>query len=376
MRRVLVYAANLSVGGGVQVATSFIDEASRLAAAERGDLALHVCASSEIAENLSERGADVGSFASYEVIDSAWVAGRPARRYLASVRPDAVFAVFGPVLLGSHTGRTVMGFAQPSLIYRRPHPDDADVVNVRHAASPAEFAKRMIFSRADHLVVEMPRVKRGVIAAGIKRSGDDVSVVQNCIGSVFSDPPAWGKVPMPHTPGMLRIGYLGRDYPHKNTEYLALLGERLDAQWGIKSEIFVTFTGSEWARKSPRFRARVHNIGPLRIAQAPSFYAEVDVVVFPSLLECFSVTPLEAMLMRRPLFASNRAFVRDVCGEHARYIDPFDPNNGAAELASYSRVAHSPAEIRRLDVAAAHASAFTNSRGRALAYLDLIRRFT
>jgi hypothetical protein len=98
----------------------------------------------------------------------------------------------------------------------------------------------------------------------------------------------------------------------------------------------------------------------------------MDAIIFPSLLECFSATPLEAMVMRRPLFVSDRPFNRDICGAFAYYIDPLGPV-GIAELVA--DVLAKPPDQQMLDRAETHARSFSSSIKRTESYLRLIGRF-
>ena len=104
--------------------------------------------------------------------------------------------------------------------------------------------------------------------------------------------------------------------------------------------------------------------------ECPSFYEQIDGVVFPSLLECFSATPLEAMVMNKPLFASDRGFVRDVCGSHAMYFNPLDANNIADHIASYFK--SNLDRTAQLQQARNHALNFSSAKSRAEKYLHII----
>ena len=84
----------------------------------------------------------------------------------------------------------------------------------------------------------------------------------------------------------------------------------------------VTLTNEEWLKRDDRFHAYVDNVGSISIAQCPSFYNLLDGVIFPSLLECFSATPIEAMIMKKPVFASDRLFVKQACEDFVNYFDP------------------------------------------------------
>src|SRR5690606_27533107 len=91
--RVVIHAANLHVGGGVQVATSFLEEVARL---PLPPFRLEVLASSEVAAGLERLGVDCGRFDGFETLDvhGPWRGMAALRRRLAGA--DAVFTLFGP----------------------------------------------------------------------------------------------------------------------------------------------------------------------------------------------------------------------------------------------------------------------------------------
>jgi glycosyltransferase involved in cell wall biosynthesis len=68
-----------------------------------------------------------------------------------------------------------------------------------------------------------------------------------------------------------------------------------------------------------------------------SLYSGADVFIFPSLYEGFGLPPLEAMACGCPVIVSNTTSMPEVCGEAARYIDPFSVGSivdGLTELLS------------------------------------------
>ena len=102
----------------------------------------------------------------------------------------------------------------------------------------------------------------------------------------------------------------------------------------------------------------------------PGLYKECDGAIFPSLLEGFSVAPLEALAMQRILFASDRPFVREVCGDAPIYIDPLDPCASARTVAETLKnpvlqVDHVRAGLRVI-------GQLPTARDRARAYLDIV----
>lgn len=359
----LVNASNLHVGGGVQVATSAIIELSSFPDAAPQ---LHVLASSTVDHNLRSANAQLGNFASYRVhnswgITSLWQSLPTPIDYY-----DAVFTIFGPLYCRRQPIPSVVGFAQAWIIY----PDN-------EMARRLPWGKRMqqrlkywlqsrFFAQADMLIVELEHVREGLVRQGIAQR-QSIRVVRNTLSSIYSDSSIWRPAEIPAAPAAIRLGFVGRNYPHKNTTIFPALHEHLRARHNISVRFYVTFTPDEWAACSPSFRGCCVNVGALDVLQCPSFYQALDGVIFPSLLECFSATPLEALAMEKPLFASDRPFIRDICGAHAHYFDPLDAASAANCIATYFKSEGSSASA--LAEARAHAFSFSNPTNRAREYL-------
>jgi glycosyltransferase involved in cell wall biosynthesis len=65
--------------------------------------------------------------------------------------------------------------------------------------------------------------------------------------------------------------------------------------------------------------------GPQHGAALRQAYADADACVFPSICEAFGHPMLEALALGRPLICADRPFAREICGEHALYVDPERP---------------------------------------------------
>jgi glycosyltransferase involved in cell wall biosynthesis len=63
------------------------------------------------------------------------------------------------------------------------------------------------------------------------------------------------------------------------------------------------------------------------VAECPSLYKECDIVYLPTLLEIFSASYPEAMIMKKPILTSDLSFARSICGEAALYFNPFDTSD-------------------------------------------------
>ncbi|WP_374802956.1 glycosyltransferase [Paracoccus zhouxuedongae] len=362
--RYLVNAANLHAGGGVQVATSAVAELLAQGALS-GNVFAHV--SDEVAENLAAMDVDPGPNVTRRTIRGFNLTDGDSHRAMQGF--DAVLTVFGPLYRWRPRFRSVVGFAQPWIIFPRNECYGRMGMIQRLKTRLKFWIHARFFKRADVLVVELPHVKDGLV----RELGIDparIHVVRNCLSRLFLDPSAWRPVAVPQVDCDLRLGFLGRNYLHKNTVIFPELVRILHDDHGINARVFVTLTDDEWSATTPEFRQACVNVGPLTAPQCPGFYQTIDAVVFPSLLECFSATPLEAMAMQRPLFASDRGFNRDVCGDLATYFDPLDPADAARRIAEGWRAGFDPA---RLAAARDHAIHFSSPAHRANSYLALLR---
>lgn len=361
--RVLIDTSNLRAGGGLQVGSSLVDELAVLA---RDGLApwswfgsLKVEASKEVVENcvqdLSRLDVDV-------------VVGTPLRRLSRGPtrrKYDVSFTVFGPEYSFRRARRRIVGFADVTSLRPEFAQTGASLgTRVRHAVR--RRASRFLFRRADCLVVEAGHVaddlaERWGVSAG------QVSIVPNVVNGAFAKRPP--RLELPET-SLATFCYPTRAYPHKNLGVLGAAAAYLKEASGAEVRFVLTLTPEEWRALSPETRLCSFNVGPLRVAQMPALYRACTGTVFPSLNECFSVTPLEALACRSPLVGSDRPFVREIAGPAARYFDPASPRSLAEAISDV--LTDTLATQRRRDVGERIVAAWPDSADRARAYLDLI----
>lgn len=365
-RKILLNASNLHNGGGVQVAVSFILELI-LSVEQIPDTRIWV--STEVLDALKDLDISTELIPSIELVDVYGIGAYFSKYNKVLSEYDLVFTVFGPNYFRNKNYINLVGFAQSWIL------DDSAyslLAPLKRIQSKLKFfAQRNFFKSSDAFVVELEHVRDGLYKKRIARP-DSVHVVHNCISSLYLKSESWQPLEADVTSSNFRVGFVGRDYPHKNTAILPGIKRTLAEKYGLDIDFFVTFNEREWASKPQTFRSSVVNVGSLAINQCPSFYQALDAVIFPSLLECFSATPLEAMAMEKPLFASDRRFVKDICGDFVFYFDPLDPDNAADVLAGYIRNHHKKDSLR-LAAAREHAVNFSNAKGRAERYLEIIR---
>ena len=363
---VLVDMSNLVVGGGVQVGASFVDELGRLQedpeARRRWPWLSDVVveASDIVVANVTRTHPGLA----VSVVDgrpAARLRRRPGRRTF-----DVCFTVFGPDYGPRRARSHVVGCADVTSLFPEFAAIQGRRAKLRHVVRAR--VSRRLFRRADLVVTESSFVK-AALADRWRISADRVRVVPNVLNQVFHD--GSRQVPLHvELPELPVFAFPTRPYPHKNLAVLGAAERVLRDEHGQSVRFALTLTDEEWQRLDPATRAVSVNVGPLVVGQMPALYAACVGVVFPSLNECFSVTPLEAMRAARPLLASDRAFVREVAGEAAWYFEPTEPASLARALADLLRDADLRA--RRVDVGKRIADGWPTAADRATAYLRII----
>lgn len=336
--KVLINCANLHAGGGVGVATSFIDSLSKLETHKR--LSITLLLSSEVYNNLTALKTNLSCFSDVQVVDyygisSAW------RGLHKKIREfDLTFTVFGPAYTLFSNARHLVGFAQPNIIYPSNLYSQALPVHRRLVMRLKYFLQASFFTRSGALVVEAHHVKKALKASWLFKN-HNIYVVSSAVHTIYNEPAKWSRVKFPAEQKRLKLGLISRNYPHKNLKILPQLKQVLLDKYQLEADIFVTFSEEEWRLCSDVFRSNVYNVGSLKINECPSFYSSLDAVVFPSVLECFSAVPIEAMSMKVPLFASDLPFIRELCADKCNYFDPADPVSAADVIYRYFMLADS-----------------------------------
>lgn len=364
----LINCSNLHVGGGIQVATSLIDELSRT---DNNSFGIYILASNEVNSNLINTNTNFERFSNYEVFNTYGLSTLWSDLSNKIRGFDVIFTVFGPLYLLKPQAVSIIGFAQPWIIYSNNEIFSSLSFFKKMQTRFKFFAQSFFFKRADRLVVELAHVKNQLIARGFLND-ERIDVVHNCLGSIYLQPDQWKPLNSSIAKNNFSVGFIGRDYPHKNTNILPAIKRSLKDDHGLDVDFYVTLNTTEWNAKSDLFRKSINNVGVLDVAQCPSFYKQMDAVIFPSYLECFSATPLEAIAMEKPLFASDRGFVRDVCGEFAWYFDPEDPHAAADLIANYINN-QADRDGAKLAAAREHVIQFSNARQRAVDYLRIMQ---
>jgi glycosyltransferase involved in cell wall biosynthesis len=367
-KKVLINMSNLHKGGGLQVGISFASELLKLPAPKYN---VKVLISKEIRSSLNEEMV-LSSKWNFQVLDTYGLKTLVSTLRDIEKSYDLVFTLFGPKYTVNTSAFNIVGFAQAWIIYPN-NSAQKSLPWIEKVKTRLKFLiQEKFFQKADHIIVELEHVKEALEKkAWVNR--ESVSVIHNTISSLYFDREQWVDIGVPRQSDEIAIGFVTRDYAHKNISVLPSVAKLLNQKFGVPVKFYFTLTDQEWDNYKDQFGDYGMTVGELSVNQCPRFYEQLDAVVFPSLLECFSATPLEALAMRVPLFASDRGFVKDVCSEHAIYFDPLDANNIANAIANY--FLGDKKSVEEFDQARDHALEFSSAEERAKGYLEIIEQY-
>ena len=160
-----------------------------------------------------------------------------------------------------------------------------------------------------------------------------IIVAKNCLNQIFLNPTNWEPIEIPKTE-KFKIGVIGRSYIHKNLSIIPSVQNFLEKNHSIKTQFYCTLTSAEMNKMNEEFKKKVISLGELSINQCPDFYNNMDMIFFPSNLECFSATPLEALYMKKSIVCSNLPFNKNIIGKFGVYFEPNDPVSASEKIAA------------------------------------------
>ncbi|MDO5404456.1 MAG: glycosyltransferase [Proteus sp. (in: enterobacteria)] len=313
----LIFCGNLHNGGGVQVAISFIQE---LVTRKITDLSsTDLIISSKIENELKKIELDLSDFQNVYTMNFYGIRKNKAFKTINN-NYYICFVIFGPIYYSLNSKKYIVGFAQPWIAY-----EDNDVYLKMPLLSKIKnkilfYIKDLIFRRYEYLVVEHEHVKTALLKKNYKSK---IEVVSNTYSSIFDDKKSWDKINFPKglDNSKFTLGYIGRSYLHKNLKILNEVNQILLSKYNINVNFLFTLSNEEMEILEFNNIPNFYSTGCITLNQCPDFYNNIDALIFPTMLECFSATPIEAMKMNTPVFCSNYPFLTEICKNAALYFD-------------------------------------------------------
>ncbi len=329
--KILVFAANLHKGGAIQAALSFTKEAY----VKGGEHQWMFVLSPEISSQLGE----------IEVPNIKKVVLKRPKNIVAQIAlhtahmfdierefsPDVSFSIFGPPYWFPRSSH-VCGFALGWMIF-----DDSPVwdrLKLRQYLSRKikNRALANFFSRKWNYIVETEEARQRLISK-LRINPAKVRVIHNGASSYFYNF-CDDEKRLSYSNDGFRFLVLSADYMHKNLDFVPEVIHSLAEKTNERFEFLLTLNSSSWERirlKSQHLSVSnyIKNMGPLTVEAAAFQMNRCNAVFMPSLLETFSATYPETMVIGKPILASDLPFARDICKDAAVYFDPLCSESAA-----------------------------------------------
>lgn len=256
-----------------------------------------------------------------------------------SIKPNVVYSLASPSYF-SFDAPEVMRFA------------NAWVTNPnKYANSKLSFFKRLknelhfliqkkLMRRCEYFITQSNTVKEGILSI-VDTKPENVKVVPNVLPAFFRDINRSLVLNQENNKGFIYIACVAVPSKHKNLDILPKVIKILREKHSITKAVFLT-TIPEDSKSLMQIKNELSslglsdhiiNYGYCTQAELVDLYSKCELCFFPSLLETFSATLLEAMFFNLAIVATDLGFNKEVVGDSALYFRPMDAEDAADNIA-------------------------------------------
>ncbi len=258
---------------------------------------------------------------------------RQIRRLEDDIKPDVVYSIAAPSYLFFRT-REVMRFTNPWVTH--PNKFSWSVFSFKNRLKKKIrcFVLRFMMRKCRYFITQTETTKKGILRI-TKIPFENVCVVHNVLPAIYKT--------MDITPfeqgTFFDIACIGNPTPHKNFDIIPIVLTELK-RIGISNARFHTTIPkehplferfSEQITKEDLLECWV-NHGRISQQELADVYRQCRFCFFPSLLEVFSASILEAMFYGLPILASDFPFNKDVLDDACLYFEPKNAKSAAEKL--------------------------------------------
>ena len=152
-----------------------------------------------------------------------------------------------------------------------------------------------------------------------------VYTVTNYYNQVYDNPSNWKRnYTLPAFGGITCLS-ISSYYSHKNFEILIDIARAFKNLHPDRQVRFVLTIDEKQMPVPTDVRNNFFFCGKVDVSECPYLYEQCDVMIMPSLLECFTATYPEAMRMKKPIVTTDLEFARGLCGDAACYYSAIEP---------------------------------------------------
>ncbi len=330
--RILINTSKLRFGGAIQVALSFIYECRNFTEHE-----YHVFVGSGVGKSLREEDFPGNfffykmNFGSVNLLKTSAISAKLSE-YEDKIKPDCVVTTSGPSYWKAKVPH-LMGFNLGNHIYY----DSPFYKSISTYRKVRFFFKRKFhfwfFKRdASAYIVQTEDVNQRLRKALDTNSVYTVSNTHSGFFNNFNDKDF--NLPQKKDEELWFIT-VSSYYRHKNVEIIPSVIKELDRR-GYSDVKFILTLPPETFEKvfSNLDKKNIINVGPVKPEDCPALYNKCDFMFLPTLVECFSASYPEAMIMKKPIITTDLPFAHSICNNAAVYFKPMDAVSATEAIVS------------------------------------------
>lgn len=119
-------------------------------------------------------------------------------------------------------------------------------------------------------------------------------------------------------------------YRHKNVEIIPSVIQELGKRGFTQCKFILTLPQEIFKQVfRDKDTSHIFNIGPVKPEDCPALYSKCDYMFLPTLVECFSASYPEAMVMKKPIITTDLPFAHSICKDAAVYFKPMNARSAA-----------------------------------------------
>lgn len=202
---------------------------------------------------------------------------------------------------------------------------------------------------------------------------DRIYTISNTYNDAYNHPQKFPDKLPKRKEGEFRLVTISAFYLHKNFEIIPKVIDELRRLNEVNIRFIVTIPEDKYRQLfGNSYKDSILNVGFVPTKECPSLYKECDAMFLPTLLECFSASYAEAMIMQKPIITSDLGFAHTVCKDAAIY---FDPDN-AVEIAQKIIELKNNTELQTslIEKGLNQMNQFGNAEDRAIRILELCKK--
>lgn len=335
--KLFVNLSSINKGGAEQVALSFLNECR-----DFGDHTYYIF----LCNNLSSQ-LDLKSFSKnflFFLIDER--PGKSLKSYLRfikflnvkenEIKPDCVVSTSSHGYWKPKFTPIVAGFNIPHFVYPESPYFNKLSLTKRWLWDVKKKFHIYFYNRLDTIFVQTEDVKNRL--KRIINKSVNIITISNTVNAHYLSPKMYPKKLGNKKEEEYRLLTLSSYYPHKNFEIISSIIDIFIEKNINKFKFIVTLPENKFNILFGKYpKNMIINVGRVPIQECSSLYKECDAMFLPTLLECFSASYAEAMLLGKPILTSDLGFAHNVCKDAAVFFDPCDPNDIINKLMSLSQ---------------------------------------